>query len=93
MEVALTVALFLTHFDIHLLNHQSNDSHNRQATLNHICPEVKRQVSSELKSTAAAHDTPSGDPHGLLPLPETRRQVGIRWPQTRCDVIYEALQK
>eukprot|EP00884_Botryococcus_braunii_P002522 jgi/Botrbrau1/12270/Bobra.0323s0010.1 len=28
-----------------------------------------------------------GDPAGLLPLPETRRQVGIRWPQGPCPVL------
>ena len=93
MEVALTVAFFLMHFDMHLFNSQGNDSHNRQATINHTCSEVKHQESGELKSTAAAHDSPSGDPYKLLPLPETRRQVGIRWPQTQCDVICEALQK
>lgn len=27
-----------------------------------------------------------GDPNGLLPTPETRRQVGIRWPQGPCYV-------
>lgn len=27
-----------------------------------------------------------GDPCGLLPRPETRRQIGVRWPQNPCFV-------
>lgn len=27
-----------------------------------------------------------GDPWGLLPHPETRRQIGVRWPQSPCFV-------
>lgn len=28
-----------------------------------------------------------GDFEGLLPPPELRRQVGVRWPQSECVVV------
>ena len=72
MEVALTVAVLLTCYDIHLMT-------STQASNSNSIPDWQREIDESAPFV-------SGDPHGLLPLPETRRQVGIRWPQSPCEV-------
>ncbi|KAL3140850.1 hypothetical protein ABBQ32_005388 [Trebouxia sp. C0010 RCD-2024] len=81
MEMALTVGFLLTHWDMQLVSCQGKAW--QAASTN-------SPGSSGLQSgeAAAPQKKPSGDPHGLLPLPETRRQVGIRWPQSVCAVLY-----
>ena len=85
MEVALTVLFFLTQFNMQLASCQSTTG--QAASLEHA-----DGPGHHLRQTAAKQvvkKLASGDPHGLLPLPETRRQVGIRWPHTVCHVSYE----
>lgn len=85
MEVALTVILMLTQFDMYLRSSTDNGNQRIQSTSGswswtHLLPFASSKTFS----------TQSGDAAGLLPLPETRRQVGIRWPQTVCEVTYMA---
>ncbi len=83
MEVALTVAFFLTHFEMQLASCQdSHGQHGSAQAVNHT--KQHKPMSSAFPE--------SGDPHGLLPRAETRRQVGIRWPKAPCEVLFKRLQ-
>ena len=79
--MALTVGFLLTHWDMQLESCQGKAS--QAASSN--CPD---SPGLQTGGAAATRVKPSGDPNGLLPLPETRRQVGIRWPQSTCEVLY-----
>ncbi|KAA6426780.1 MAG: cytochrome P450, partial [Trebouxia sp. A1-2] len=83
MEVALTVAFFLTHFKMQLVSCQ--DSHGQPGSAQAI------DHTKQHKPMGSAFPE-SGDPHGLLPQAETRRQVGIRWPKAPCEIIFKRLQ-
>ena len=85
MEVALTVSLLLTTFDMHLTSSTDNNIQHMKSTSGswswkHLLP----------FASSKTFRTQSGDAAGLLPLPETRRQVGIRGPQRVCEVAYQA---
>ena len=83
MEVALTVAFFLTHVEMRLASCQdSHGQHGSAQTVNHT---------KQHKPMGSAFPE-SGDPHGRLPRAETRRQVGIRWPKAPCEVTYKRVQ-
>lgn len=83
MEVALTVAFLLAHFDMHLTSSQNT----------HKQPSITPGTASKAQCKPLRTPFPeSGDPHGLLPLPETRRQVGIRWPRIPCEIEYKTSQ-
>ena len=125
MEVALTVAFFLTHLKPALCSlsdramqcqQQRSDSANlvtgqrqpenvraSQESMSELqqCLDsaqhlsVIRQLNKLGNQTHSASETGmstcAGDPAGLLPRPETRRQVGIRWPQQPCQVLYNSV--
>ncbi len=82
MEVALTVAFFLTHFEMQLVSCQVSDGQHGTQAVNHT---------KQHKPIGSAFPE-SGDPHGLLPRAETRRQVGIRWPKAPCEVTFKIVQ-
>jgi len=83
MEVALTVAFFLTHVEMRLASCQdSHGQHGSAQAVNHT---------KQHKPMGSAFPE-SGDPHGRLPRAETRRQVGIRWPKAPCEVLFKRLQ-
>jgi len=83
MEVALTVAFLLTHFEMRLVSCQDSDRQDGSAqAVDHT---------KQHKPMGSAFPE-SGDPHGLLPQAETRRQVGIRWPKALCEVMYNRAQ-
>ena len=83
MEVALTVAFFLSHFKMRLVSCQDSDGQ-------HGCTQAVNHIKQHKPMGSAFPE--SGDPHGLLPQAETRRQVGIRWPKAPCEVTYMRVQ-
>lgn len=86
MEIALAVLFFLSQFNLQLAGCQSTTSQ-AGAKVGYVKDSVHQSRRTATKPAMSI--MASGDPHGLLPLPETRRQVGIRWPQAVCQVVYE----
>ena len=95
MEVALTVAFFLTQFDPSLCNASVPNSQGQHMQHKQQLDSVKMvQADAKHGRCCAEGQTctqiAAGDPSSFLPLPETRRQVGIRWPQTPCEVVLQS---
>ena len=44
------------------------------------------EPASQMRRHVAGPRPSPGDPDGLLPAPELRRQVGVRWPMGACHV-------
>lgn len=64
----------------------------RDAQTSHSCPAdkscagVSSRVSGNCQGLADCSPGSPGDLQGLLPQPELRRQVGVRWPKSKCII-------
>lgn len=89
MEVALTVAFLLTEFEPALcsVSDQNGQVHQQRQFAASVEGADVRQALHHPEEQIGTQ-IPAGDPNGLLPVSETRRQVGIRWPQSPCEVVF-----
>jgi len=78
-EIALLVALLLSSFDVRLAGPGAGRSTSSPGQ------RQPRPAPVGCPSWPAPGVAP-GDPAGLLPPPELRRQVGVRWPAGPCLV-------
>ncbi len=78
-EIVLLVALLLSSFDMSLAAPGAGRSTSSRG-------QRRLQPAPAGRPSWPAHGTAPGDPAGLLPPPELRRQVGVRWPSVPCLV-------
>lgn len=102
MELALMVAHLLIQFNPALcraLDHSAKQQQQEQQQPQQHQSQQQRKPFAQKQQADGSHlkrcseekgtQINAGDLNGYLPLPETRRQVGIRWPQTRCEVVLQ----
>ena len=85
VELAVIVALLLSTYEMRLA-HQPCASDPRAARCSVGSDAAAGEPASEMRQHGAGHKPSPGDPDGLLPAPELRRQVGVRWPMGACHV-------
>lgn len=84
-ELAVIVALLLSTCEMRL----AREACGRRPTATRCsrgADAAAEEPASEMRRHGAGPRPSPGDPDGLLPAPELRRQVGVRWPTGACYV-------
>ncbi|CAL8466371.1 g5907 [Coccomyxa elongata] len=98
-QIVLAVALLLSRYDVRLVSKDlrttgplaagSSGPGTKEVALSGDArggPSAKIGTGHHRSSCESSNQGSPGDPNGLLPQPELRRQVGIRWPKEECIV-------
>ena len=84
-ELAVIVALLLSTYEMRLAR-KPCASDPKAARCSVGTDAAAGEPASQMRRHFAGPSPSPGDPDALLPAPELRRQVGVRWPMGACHV-------